>query len=172
MDNILILSAYGPKPETPGLDCSNDPGKTQQNFKDECDINVLMARYEKTGILPMSQKGEPAYLDVTGIEFRTSMEILATARSAFAQLPAHLRARFDNDPAKLLDFVHDPDNRDEAARLGLLKPELTTLDPETGEIIPLTPDVAPATSQPAPEASTRQSASVSGDAAGEPPASK
>ena len=36
-------------------------------------------------------------------------------------LPAHLRARFENDPAQLIDFLGDENNRSEAEKLGLLE---------------------------------------------------
>jgi len=40
------------------------------------------------------------------------------------RLPADLRARFDNDPAQLIQFLENSDNKDEAIKLGLVnKPE-------------------------------------------------
>lgn len=95
-------------------------GRTKQSFKDECDINVIMRRYQKTGVLPMSQRLEPRYADITGVDFQSAMDLVANARTAFEELPASIRTRFENDPAKLLDFVHDEDNYAEAAELGLL----------------------------------------------------
>jgi hypothetical protein len=35
-------------------------------------------------------------------------------------LPANIRSRFDNDPAKLIDFMENPANREEAESLGLV----------------------------------------------------
>jgi len=99
-------------------------GKTKQEFKDECDINVIMGRYQKTGILPqdLNQK-MPHYADVTGYDFQQAMQTVAQARSLFEALPSDIRARFENDPAKLLDFVHDPSNRAESLAMGFLDPE-------------------------------------------------
>jgi hypothetical protein len=40
------------------------------------------------------------------------------------RLPAELRARFENDPAKLIEFIDNSENLDEAINLGLVnKPE-------------------------------------------------
>jgi len=35
-------------------------------------------------------------------------------------LPAQLRVRFDHDPVKLLEFLENDQNRDEAIQLGLI----------------------------------------------------
>ena len=44
----------------------------------------------------------------------------------FDNLPSDVRNRFNNNPAQLLDFVADPENKEEAIELGLLpKPEIT-----------------------------------------------
>jgi phage internal scaffolding protein len=37
-------------------------------------------------------------------------------------LPAQIRSRFDNDPAKLIDFLENEQNHDEAIKLGLVNP--------------------------------------------------
>ncbi|AXH75995.1 MAG: internal scaffolding protein [Microviridae sp.] len=96
------------------------PGRTKQSFKDECDINVIMKRYQATGILEHTREAAGQFLDVSGIEFQSAMNVVAEAQSLFADLPAQIRSRFENDPARLLDWVHDPKNVQEAASLGFL----------------------------------------------------
>lgn len=114
-------TAYGPKlivkTDVSGQD------RTKQAFKAECDINQIMARYQKTGVLDFAAKHEPQYADCTGADFQRGMEIIANAKSMFEDMPSRLRLRFENDPAKFLDFVQNPENREEARELGLLKPE-------------------------------------------------
>lgn len=99
------------------------PSRTIQSFKDECDINTIMARYQQTGVLPVASGKIPRYEDLTGYDFQEAQNIIAEGKSMFASLPAALRAEFDNDPALFLDFASNPDNREEMAELGLLKPE-------------------------------------------------
>jgi len=96
------------------------PGRTKQSFKDECDINTIMRRYQVTGALTHLAQREPQYIDATGHDFTNAMHIIAEAKSRFAELPAEIRAEFDNDPAQLLDFVHDPANIDQAVEWGFL----------------------------------------------------
>ncbi|WNK13515.1 MAG: internal scaffolding protein [Microvirus sp.] len=97
-------------------------GRTKQEFKNECDINTIMARFDKTGVLAFTNRFQPQYGDVTGIEFQTSMELIAHGRSMFQELPSGIRARFQNDPARFLDFVHDENNAEEMRAMGLLRP--------------------------------------------------
>ena len=50
------------------------------------------------------------------------MRLVAEAQSVFEGLPADLRDRFGNDPARLLEFVHDPRHLEESVSLGLIDP--------------------------------------------------
>lgn len=100
------------------LECL-DPSLAQQHFKDETDINVLLERFKVTGQMPQGVR-LPTYGDFTGVtDFRSAQEAVLNARNAFMDLPASLRARFENDPQKLMDFLADPANSDEAVKLGL-----------------------------------------------------
>lgn len=100
-----------------------DSPYTKQEFREECDINILMSRYEQTGQLPNINEAIPQYLEMTGADFQEHMEIIAGARTMFNELPSGIRNRFNNDPAYFLDFCHNPNNRLEMAEMGLLKPQ-------------------------------------------------
>lgn len=134
-----IISAYEPKHQLQ-IHFSGQ-GRTKQSFKDECDINVIIRRFLKTGQLDLAQRLEPRYGDATGIEFQAALQKVAAARTLFAELPAALRARFDNDPAKLLHFVHDEKNREEGIELGLFTKPAATPAPSGATT---TPPAAPA----------------------------
>lgn len=120
-DPRIIYSAYSPKIPFQ-LTCTTN-GRTKQSFKDECDINTIIKRFLKTGVLDFQAKNEPRYGDCSGIEYQAAQNTVAAAKSLFNELPAALRARFENEPAKFLDFVNDDRNREEATKLGLLKPK-------------------------------------------------
>jgi len=113
-------TAYGPRQRLSIAFPEN--GRTKQEFKNECDINTIMARFDKTGILAFTNRFQPQYGDATGIEFQNSMETIAAGRSMFQELPSAIRARFQNDPARFLDFVHDERNAEEMREMGLLRP--------------------------------------------------
>lgn len=111
---------------------SHNPSKAQQHLKDEADVNSIMEKYRKTGLMPQSPRTPITGADMTGLsDFREHMDIVAQAQQNFDQLPAQLRKRFGNDPANLLDFVHDDKNRDEAIKLGLVPPPPVQNDDQT-----------------------------------------
>lgn len=112
-----------------------DKSRTRQSEAKACDINVIMARYTKTGIIPVQMR-EAFYADVSEMtDYRQVVDRIKFASEFFMRQPAELRARFANDPAMFLDFVADPANRDELVELGLL--------PKPGEEIPESVPEAP-----------------------------
>jgi len=100
----------------------NNPSLTKQSFKDECDINRIMARYQATGLLPNVNELPAQYLDVTGLDFQDHQNYIAGANSMFYELPSAIRAKFSNSPGEFLDFCSQEKNRPELAQLGLLRP--------------------------------------------------
>ncbi|NBN98545.1 MAG: hypothetical protein EBV19_04795, partial [Flavobacteriia bacterium] len=103
-----------------GLACE-EPSLAQQHFKDECDINTILQRFNITGMLPESPLS-PRYGDFTGInDYHTALNRVMAAQDEFELLPAQIRARFDNDPSKLIEFLEDETNRPEAEELGLVE---------------------------------------------------
>jgi len=98
---------------------NKEPSLTQQQFADEVNINNIIARYQTTGVLPKG--GTPVFGDFSNIQdFQSAQDAIATAKQAFEALPPYLRRRFNNDPAQLLSFIEDDDNRYEAEKLGLV----------------------------------------------------
>lgn len=92
-----------------GLKCE-DPSLAVQSQADEADINTIVKRFGVTGQLPEAVR-IPQYGDFRGpSDFQSSMEYVAAAQSAFLELPAALRAEFNNDPGEFLAYVEDPRN--------------------------------------------------------------
>jgi len=104
---------------SPGLDTG--PGMTKQEFAKECDINHIMKRYGATGQLPIRSDLQPVFADVSGIgDYADVLRRIDASRDAFRQLSPELRARFNNQPDALVEFLADTANRDEAVKLGLI----------------------------------------------------
>ena len=102
-----------------GLACE-EPSLAQQHHKDECDINNILRQFNITGLLPESPLS-PRYGDFTGIgDYHTALNRVIAAQDEFEALPAQIRARFNNDPAELIEFLEDDNNRPEAESLGLV----------------------------------------------------
>jgi phage internal scaffolding protein len=111
-----------------GMACE-EPSLTQQHFKDETDINNILRQFNITGLLPESPLS-PRYGDFTGInDYQSALNAVIAAESEFEALPAQIRARFNNNPEELIQFLENDANRQEAEKLGLVDPINEVSDP-------------------------------------------
>jgi len=107
--------------EESGLKCL-DESLTQQQFKDEADINTIVDRFMKSGVLP-TPANMPQYMDIEGnFDYQTAMNYVRSADENFMRMDAKVRARFNNSPQEFLEFFTNPENVEEAIRLGLAVP--------------------------------------------------
>lgn len=116
--DLVFFTAYN-RPKVKGVDCSTEPSMTKQSFKDECDINNIMARFERSGLLDFVNQNEARYGDATSLDYQDAMLVVANANSMFEEMPAKQRAFFKNDPAAFLAFMEDPANLEKSYELGL-----------------------------------------------------
>lgn len=129
-----------------GLKCL-DKSLTREEFAEECNINWIADRYKLTELDPAIWQSAlptvvtpPSYGDFTGVfDFQAQQNAVREALEGFMTLPAKLRARFDNNPQRLIDFLADPDNRKEAEFLGLVQEKETTNAPGTTSTPPQNP---------------------------------
>jgi phage internal scaffolding protein len=99
------------------------PSRTKQSFRDECDINNILRQFNVTGQLPVNGF-QPQYGDFSGVtDYQSALNAVMAAQDSFLQLPAKVRAKFDNDPALFVQFASDEANKDEMKALGLLRQE-------------------------------------------------
>lgn len=123
------------------------PSAAKQAMAAECDINNIMGRYQKTGLLQhVNHMGGTYDALPDEIDYHTAMNQVIAAQDAFASLPSSIRNRFANDPAGFLAFVQNPDNLQEMREMGLAAPEVLQTLPskpkaanDTGETIPTAP---------------------------------
>ncbi|QCQ84690.1 internal scaffolding protein [Blackfly microvirus SF02] len=149
VDGELLSSMYVHKDNADpafNLDCSDLPSLTRQEFAAECDINTLMAQYEKTGVINHFTTGEPQYYDFDQVpDLQNSLHILKEATTAFMSLPAHVRKEFDNDPTQFVEFASDPKNLDKMREYGLAAPAKVDPPPQKVEIVNKEPPLDPPT---------------------------
>jgi len=111
-----------------GLRCL-DASLTQQQFKDEADINTIVDRFLRSGVMP-SPVTMPQYIDYEGVfDFQTAMNVVRAADENFMRLDAKVRSRFNNSPQEFLEFFSNPDNTEEAVFLGLALPKAVVDSP-------------------------------------------
>lgn len=101
-----------------GLECK-DEHLAQQQFKDECDINVIVERFGVTGKLPLTTM-QPMAGDFTSVEdFQSAVNSVKAAEANFMTLPSKIREKFLNRADKFVDFCIDPANIEEVRAMGL-----------------------------------------------------
>lgn len=96
-----------------------------QSFREECDINTIVKRFGITG--NVGAPIMPPALEEFGeiFDFQSAMNTLNAADRAFMSLDAEVRARFNNDPGRYVDFCSKVDrdgklvNLEEMRKLGL-----------------------------------------------------
>jgi len=132
---VKFISAYDnfeAMSDKTGLKCL-DSSLTQQQFKEEADINNIVDRFMKTGHLP-DPVSMPQYVDYEGIfDFQSAMNVVRQADENFMRMDAKVRSRFHNSPQEFLEFFADPANYDEAVRLGLAVPSKPQESPSAAE---------------------------------------
>ena len=98
----------------------NGPSMTQQHFADECDINKIMAKYQRDGLVTHVAKYQGKYDDYTVMpDFQTALNTMKEAEEMFLSIPSEIRREFENDPGKFVEFATDPENIDKMREMGL-----------------------------------------------------
>lgn len=102
------------------FDPETNPSKTKQSEAAACDINNIMARYQRTGAIDHVNKWGPHYGDVPALDFQEAMNIIKLGEAMYADLPSSVRDKFQT-PEEFLAFVQNPDNAAALEALGLVE---------------------------------------------------
>jgi len=116
----------------------DDEDRTVQSYKEDADINVMIRRF---GIAALAKPQEAGYYDFTNAprDYMEALNAINEADRRFAQVPAEIRARHENNPAKFAKWLLDEANAEEARKLGLLKPKPDAPKPIEVRVIPEPP---------------------------------
>lgn len=132
-----MRAAYGYDVDAASLEAGllcEDVSRTVQSQAEEADINTIVRRFGVTGVMPQGLR-PPTYQDFEGIfDFQTAQNAVIAAEKAFMAVPADIRARFGNDPARFVEFCSDIKNIEEMRKLGLAVPE--AVKPQAGDAPP------------------------------------
>ena len=128
-----FTTAYGPKLK---IQTNNaEPSRTKQNLKDNADVNKIIKRYNKTGVLPNMNKLEAMYGEITSQDLQDALNKVDASYEAFAEVPSEIRAKFNNDAGRFIDYATNPDNLKQMQQWQLAPPPEPTPEP--------TPEPAP-----------------------------
>ena len=93
----------------------------QQQFRDECDINTILDRFGVTGMVPTNVRQPLAVDFIEATDYQSALNALMEAEQSFMEMPAKIRAEFDNDPGRFIEFFEREENRERAIELGLIQ---------------------------------------------------
>lgn len=114
--------------------------------QEQSDVNVIMRRWLKNGIVPVTGQ-KPRYGEFhSGVDFHSGLNAVMAAQTEFERLPALVRKRCDNDPGSFLELVGTTEGIEELVELGLqvdqvpdalrvevVDPPVTESEPEGGD---------------------------------------
>lgn len=126
-------------------------GAAQQHFKDECDINKILAKYHREGIITHVKQARQMYGDFSGV--LPAAEMLSTVKRAeqmFELIPAELRNKFHNSIPGFLDFIGKKENFDQCVQWGIYDPPPKAPDAVTPPAPPADAPKPPAKEKKAP----------------------
>lgn len=108
--------------------------KTQQHFKEEQDINIIVARVLKTGVMPdIPVPGQYADLS-TQEDYHTMLNRIAETNGLFYKLDPELRAEYKNDPGAWLQDVNEKLNQGDLAPLREMGLDMASVDAQIARL--------------------------------------
>lgn len=121
----------------------DDPSLTIQASKEEVDINTIVARALSGADVSHVNDRVARYGDFSDVpSYQDALNLVKRAEGMFGELPANVRERFANDPSRMVVFLQDPANQDEAIKLGLAVAKPVVPPVEEPVPAPVVPPVA------------------------------
>jgi len=127
-------------------------GMTEQHHKESCDIHVILRQSKRNGVIEHVNQFQGTYGDFANApDFKAAQDLIAAGKTMFETVPAHIRTDMENDPSKFIDFMQNPENREQIQDYGLDASHLPVSDsiatPSTAiEEAPIPPQSPPTAS--------------------------
>jgi len=85
------------------------PSRTKQEFKEQCDVNNIVANFTKTGRLDGYDAAQAKFLNLAAlpVSYHDALNLVISAREAFADLPADARSAYGNDVNQFLQAAYE-----------------------------------------------------------------
>lgn len=117
--------------------------EVQQQFKDDCDINLILKKYGIDRVAPESvQIPVEHFRDVSATpkDLTAAYNLIRESEEMFYELPAELRRAVNDDPRRLMELAQSENGIKELQRLGFgLPPEAPISDSKALERPPAEP---------------------------------
>lgn len=110
------LVAEGKKPLAALPPLAYADGRTKQSFRDDTDINKMLAKAQRAGSIAHLQKHGAYYGDFSEIDNLLDAHLMyERGVEIFEDLPSELRREFGNSPTEFFNYVNNPENADKLA---------------------------------------------------------
>lgn len=107
---------------------------TIQSDAEAADINNILDKYRRTGILEHIQTRHAQYGDFSEIgDYQEKLNTVMAVTEVFNSLPVDVREEFDNDPANFIEYASQQENRERLSQLGLEKAPKTDVSSDEAE---------------------------------------
>jgi len=107
---------------SPEINFADDPGVTQQQFVNDCDINQIVNKFLRGDDISHYQRaviyGDQENLVPENFDYELASDIINQANWQFAQLPAQDRDYFQNDHKNFIDYMENADQYEDSIRRG------------------------------------------------------
>lgn len=108
-------------PRPHAINFPNRKRAAKQSFKDQCDVNHVIAVFQKTGRLINQRNAPPRYGDFTAVpDFKTAMLQRIQVNNFYESLPLEVKAKY-RSVDEFYKFASDGKNLEELVKLGLVK---------------------------------------------------
>lgn len=124
---------------------------TEQSHGNSVEIHHILKKYRAQGIDLFNDNVLANWWQEVNLvdapDFQEAQNMIARANELFMQVPSDIRADFDNDPGQFIEFMSDPENREEIEEYGFDASHLggasdtppTTPSPQGDQGAPATP---------------------------------
>ena len=106
---------------------------TEQSHKAQCDVNKIIAKYDKTGLITHVSSIKADFGDIPMVDYKEMHDRLVKMQNEFDKLPYQVKKRFGNSSYNLIAFMENAENRKEAEELGLISRSWTDKTDGIGE---------------------------------------
>lgn len=110
-----------------GLDFSGTESRTKQSFRDGTKVDQILKQYATRGVNPndvgLFQShviGNMNFGVQPDTDYQQQLNRVIEMKQKFLRLPATVRDKFLNDPARMISWLANPKNIPDAIKLGLL----------------------------------------------------
>lgn len=97
-----------------------EPTRTKQSQANHVNVNQIVARHQRTGVIDHWSGRVPMYGDYSlSVDLHSAMNLALQAEDMFAALPASVRKVADNDPVRFLELLAEEEGSAQLVAAGL-----------------------------------------------------